>query len=85
MTTREEVYAVLDGEREYQGKWDNAPSEGLHEVGAFICFMQDYLDEARHQISRGSDPEASLAALHTLRKVTAMGVACMEQHGAPKR
>jgi len=85
MTTREEVYAAIDGEREYQCKWETSDSKGLHEVGAFILFMEDYLHEARHQLSRAADPEASQAALSTPRKVIALDVACMEQHGAPER
>lgn len=85
---REAAYAAIDSERYYQdGRWNpsTTSSGGKHEVGAWLLFMQDYLEEARHQISRGADPAASLAALNTIRKITAMGVACMEDHGAPKR
>jgi hypothetical protein len=47
--------------------------------------MRSYLDEAVNQVSRAPDPMASDAALNTIRKIVGMGVACMEQHGAPQR
>ena len=85
---RMDVYAAIDGEREYQDRrWSaqTTETEGNHTVGEFIGFMLDYLLEANKQISRQGEPRASQDALNTLRKVTAMGVACMEQNGAPKR
>lgn len=90
MATREEVYEAVDGERAYQTKWDTAESQGLHETGAFILFMEEYLSEARRLESTresgnnkpGDEGEGSL---DFVRKVTALGVACMEQNGAPKR
>jgi hypothetical protein len=80
MPSREDVYDAIDSERYYQmQRWgQNNP----HEIGAWILFMEDYLAEARHLVSRNSPEEI---ALDTIRKVTALGVACMEQHGAPLR
>jgi hypothetical protein len=88
MTNRPEVYAALDGERDYQEtRWNanTTASKGLHSVTEFLVFMRDYTEEALHVVSRNPEPEASVAALHIIRKVAAMGVACMEQHGAPRR
>lgn len=88
MTDRKDVYAALDGERAYQEtRWNEqtTASKGLHSVTEFLVFMQDYIAEALHVVSRNTEPEASDAALHIVRKVAAMGVACMEQHGAVKR
>jgi hypothetical protein len=84
MITREEVYHVINGERIYQiGKWneDTTESGGRHTVAEFLLYMQDYLSEAIHQSSRNPDPEARNMALDTVRKITALGVACMEQNG----
>lgn len=86
--TFETVIAALRGEREYQDeRWNEntTTSGGIHEVGAWLTFIRSYLRQAEEQISRGADPQASDAALHTIRKITAMGIACMEQHGAPER
>jgi len=81
---RTEIFAAIEGERLYQdSRWnpETTSSGGKHDLGAWILFMEDYLQEARSQISRGADPAASDLALHTLRKVVTMGVAAMEQHG----
>lgn len=87
-TTRQEVYEAIDTERDYQDqRWNIATtaSAGIHSVSEFILFMDDYLREAKTQLSRNGEPQASAMALETLRKVIGMGVACMEQHGAPPR
>lgn len=83
---RSEVYAALDSERDYQDyRWGLTPSRGQHTVAEFILFMLDYLDQARHDVSRNPEPHAAKLGLDALRKVTAMGVACMEQNGVVKR
>ena len=86
MTTREEVYAAIDGEREYQERrWGPEDSEGKHSVAEFVLYMADYLTQARSELSRNADPKAGEMALHTMRKITTMGVACMEQNGVVER
>ena len=81
MTDREVVYAAIDSERDYQERRWNLH----HEVAAFILFMEEYLGFARNVISTKGDPQASDEALHQIRKVAGLAVACMEQHGAPLR
>lgn len=51
----------------------------------FVLYMEDYIQELRHQLSRTWGPEAYTGALNTLRKVTALGVRAMEVHGAVPR
>lgn len=88
MTDRSEVYKALDGERDYQKvRWseDTTSTGGFHSVTEFLVYMQDYVNEALHNVSREADPGASEKALHWVRKVGALAVACMEQHGAPER
>jgi hypothetical protein len=81
MASRAEVYAAIDSERDYQERrWGDAGCN--HEIAAWITYMRSYLDEAANLASRNS-PET--IALDCIRKVTAMGVRCMEEHGAPKR
>ena len=82
---RDNVYAAVDSERTYQNKWDNAESEGNHSIVEFIAYMQDYLNEAMHMQSRNAAEHVKKQCLDNMRKVTALGVACMEQHGAPHR
>ena len=89
MATREEVYQAIDSERDYQkSKGDETDGhEHLHELESFVLYMDDYLTELKHQLSRIWVPTGELPteALNTLRKVTTLGVAAMEQHGAPQR
>ena len=86
MTERSDVYAALDSEREYQRKWEvESESKGLHSIEEFFLYIEDYVSEAKHILSRESIQAARPKALHIMRKVTALGVAAMEQHGAPKR
>ena len=80
------VFRVIDQERDYQEKlWGNTPSKGKHEIGAFILFIEQYVDKAKDAITQFADPTGSDQALHQLRKVAALCVACMEQHGAAYR
>jgi hypothetical protein len=89
---RADVYKAIDGERTYQDKWEDADSRGKHETGAFILFMEHYLKEARRlesTLENGGNHNWKVngkeGSLDFVRKVTALGVACMEQNGAPER
>jgi hypothetical protein len=88
MTDRSEVYAAIDSEREYQDRrWNSetTTSGGLHSLEEWAIYMRSYLREAEEQLSRNSKQVGDPLALATIRKIVAMGVACMEQHGAPRR
>lgn len=85
---RQDVYEVIDGERAYQAtRWNptTTTTGGKHSVAEWLLYMKDYCDEALHHMARNGEPGASEFALNSVRKVTALGVACMEQHGAPAR
>ena len=90
--TRKEVYDAIDSERNYQER--RAVEAGTvpgtvrpHSVEEFVVYMDDYMRELKTQLSRTwtSDRSVPPEALNTLRKVVTLGVAAMEQHGAPKR
>jgi hypothetical protein len=86
--TRAEVYAAIDGERDYQdSRWNEGTTEsgGRHTPTEFLLYMADYVREAITQASRNADPVANDLVLNTIRKITTLGVACMEQNGAPRR
>jgi hypothetical protein len=86
--TREEVYKLIDTERLYQDtRWNitTTPTGGLHSPTEWLVYIQDYLTEAMHSTSRSADPEAKNRVLDGVRKIAAMCVICMEQHGAPSR
>jgi hypothetical protein len=83
---RETVYNVLDGERRYQieGRGNAKRHEGQPEMtpGEYILCMEKCLADAR---AAWYAPNGGEACLDPIRKVTALGVACMEVHGAPPR
>ncbi len=86
LTPRTEVYDAIDSERAYQdSRWngDTTESCGKHTATEFILYMEHYLAKARALASTTveGDPEV----LDAVRKVTALGVACMEGNGAPRR
>lgn len=86
-TSREEVYKVIDGEREYQKNFiepnpDRHQGELDHSVGDFIVMLTSYVREAQENWTRHGGVEKSL---NSIRKIAAIAVNCMEDHGAPKR
>jgi hypothetical protein len=88
MPTRAEVYEAIDGERKYQAfRWNQHTTStgGFHSVTEWLTYIRDYAEEGLHHVSRNADPDASEHALHTVRKIAALGVACMEDKGAPRR
>jgi hypothetical protein len=80
--TRKEVYEILDTERAYQDEKWGAAHDAQHTVGDFLVFMDTYLKMAKTEYTRVN---GDTAALEVLRKVTALGVACMEINGAQPR
>lgn len=86
MPTREEVYQALDGERDYQNSlYPTSETEGFHSVAEYILYLEDYIAEARSIASRTWGPEATTQCLDVIRKITALGVVCMEQNGIVQR
>ena len=80
--TRAQVYEFIDDERADQDdKWnrDTTTSAGQHSHGEWLLYMQDYLTEAINMSTRNPDPKATDLVMENIRKITAMGVAAMEQ------
>ena len=86
MTSRADVYAAFDSERNYQDmRKRRDQGQDFHSVEDFILFTEHYLELARTTASTTWGPDAKPKTLDVLRKVGALVVACMEQHGAPQR
>lgn len=85
-TDRAFVYKAIDTERDYQdAQRGNAKRhEGQPEMtpGEYILCMEKCLADAREAWYK---PDGGVACLDHVRKVSALGVACMELHGAPPR
>ena len=85
---RDDVYAALDSEREYQEfRWNENTTmpEGEHSIMEWLVFLQDYVTEAMHIATRVPTQLANPQLLDSLRKIGGMCVCAMEQHGAPIR
>ena len=81
---REQVYEIINGEREYQ---DALVQRGVYEkqvhtVGEEILMICHYSDLAKESWTKNyGDTEA----LKQIRKIAALCVRCMENHGATPR
>lgn len=88
MTDRQEVYKIIDGERDYQNsRWgntlsDDRPGNGTRTTDEFALYILGYTNDLVQNASHFGDPTAKL---HIVRKIAALCVACMEQNGAPPR
>lgn len=85
--TRQEVYKLIDGEREYQDSFianpKNNRSEGVpHQVAGYIVMLNHYVQKLNEEWTGISGTDA---ALHVIRKIAGIAVHCMEDHGAPER
>lgn len=87
ITPRDEVYRVIDGERDYQNaglgnasRHEDAPR--VMTPGEYILCMEKCLHDAREAWYK---PNGGTACLDFIRKNAALGVACMEHYGAPPR
>lgn len=84
--TRAKVYNAIDSERDYQdaGRGNAKRHQDMPQMtpGEFILCMEECLKQAREVWYR---PDGGQACLDSVRKVTALGVQCMEVHGAPFR
>ena len=80
---RHSVYCLIDGERDYQDKlWGGAPHDASKSVGDFIIYMDRFLNKAKELYTTR---DSNKPALEEIRKITALGVTCMEYNVTPKR
>lgn len=82
MARRDEAMDAIVGEREYQEKRWGSDHDEHESVGNFLIYIERYLAKAKDAYV---DVAATEAALHEVRKIGALALACMERHGAPKR
>jgi len=83
---RQEVYRILDGERDYQNTVRKENEKDTREdyeksIADFVIYMEHTLNKAKTSIYTLDDEEA----LAMIRKVTALGVAAGESFGFPER
>lgn len=82
MLSRQSVYMLIDGERNYQdAKW---PLH-LHSYEEWLVYIEDYVHEAKHLLARNDSDDVQEKVGAGMRKIAAMAVCAMEQRGAPAR
>lgn len=88
MAKRSEIFDAIDGERVHQDKkWNSSTtaSGGKHEMESFIFYLDYYRSLLTPILSTRSQEDAYQECLPILRKMAALLVACMEQHGVVPR
>lgn len=85
--TRQEVYALIDGEREYQQvRWDTPENhQHNHSPQEWLTYIEDYTREALHVGCREADDVCLEKQMAAIRKIAALAVAAIENIGAPRR
>ena len=79
--SRFDVFCALDGERKYQ---DSLNGRQLL-IGEEILLIQEYAVRAREAWTGDFCEGVEEEALNMIRKITAIGLRCMEHYGAPER
>ena len=73
MATREEVYALIDNERQYQ---DNILSEHPYSIGEWLLIIEAELNEAKDDWAK----EGEIPTLFEIIQIAAVACACLKQH-----
>ncbi len=81
MSTRKEVYAAIDSEREYQDTVWQKP-EHNHSATEYLVYIDHYVKQAFNKVSTENGEKN---ALTDLKKIAALAVAALEQHGVTFR
>jgi hypothetical protein len=77
--TRKEIYAAIDGERNYQDeRWPGH----RHSVTEFLVYINRYVLIGMEKMSKADNDNE---ALPELRKIAALAVAAMEENGVQFR
>ena len=77
-----EVLSALHDERVFQNRKWGTTTDHPHEVGGYLTIMRKLLADADEAWSSNRGDEG---ALDEIRKIVAVGIACMEQHGPVSR
>jgi hypothetical protein len=87
-TPRQEVYAIIDGERAYQdSRWNpsTTTSNGDHSWEEWFMYVEHQIIKAKVELSTQPKQHADKVAADLMRKVAALAVASMENLGASPR
>lgn len=77
-----DVLTAVNDERVFQNRKWGTVKQHPHEVGGWLTIMRKLLTDAEAQ---WASKQGDIGALDEIRKVVAVGLACMEQHGVIPR
>lgn len=77
-----EVLSVVHDERVFQNRKWGKVAEHPHEVGGYLTIMRKLQADAD---AAWASARGDTAALDEVRKIIAVGIACLEQHGPVAR
>jgi len=75
----QDVLSAIYDERVFQNRKWGTVTDHPHEVGGWLTIMRKILTDAD---AAWSGNKGDIGALDEIRKVVAVGIACMEQHGS---
>jgi hypothetical protein len=82
VASKEEVFAAVIQERDFQDRRYGGVHQKMRQVPHYLVIMQRHLDKAAFNYA---DRAGNGAALDEIRKVIAVGFACLEEHGVVYR
>lgn len=86
ISARELAYMAIDEERGYQiRRWKEDENQHFHSTVEFLVFIREYANNALGAYTYLEDDKVKVKNLHSIRKIAAMAVACMEQNGTVTR
>lgn len=77
-----EVLSAVQDERVYQNRKWGTTDHHPHEVGGYLTIIRKLSADAD---AAWSSARGDIAALDEVRKIIAVGIACLEQHGPVPR
>jgi len=79
---RNDVYKLIDGERDYQNNKPPRPkSDDKTSVAEWLIYIEKHLDLAKDNVYHLNET----TALECIRKIAALSVACMENNNTSAR
>jgi len=81
--TRNEVFVLIDGERDYQNMLSHhsAERDAATSLAAWLVYIEQHVARVKERIYYLDDT----AVLDEIRKIAALAVACMEHNDTPAR
>jgi hypothetical protein len=79
MVSRDEIYKMINGERDYQDKSNFAYDDSSWSISDWVVFIRRYLEKIDDWTGHPKEQ------MDEMRKVAALAVACMEFNGARPR